>query len=107
MDFDVLPGPGLAEVARTVMARACAAVVNCLGPRTRCMATIPMQVSETGQPILRPRHGPELARGRRRHERQKKPSEGLFFHDGILIMRLSQRRAMNRAPFERRTFIYR
>jgi hypothetical protein len=62
MDFDVLPGPGLAEVARTVMARACAAVVNCAGSRTRCMATVPMQVSETGQPILRPRHGSELAR---------------------------------------------
>jgi hypothetical protein len=62
MDFDVLPGPGLAELARTIMARACAAVVNCAGPRVRCVATVPMQVSETGQPILLPRHGSELAR---------------------------------------------
>jgi hypothetical protein len=62
MDFDVLPGPGLAELARTVMARACAAVVNCAGPRVHCVATVPMQVSETGQPILLPRHGSELAR---------------------------------------------
>jgi hypothetical protein len=62
MDFEVLPGPGLAEVARTVMARACAAVVNCAGPSNFCVATVPLQVSVTGQPILLARHGSELAR---------------------------------------------
>lgn len=34
------------------MARACAAVVNCAGPGNFCVATVPLQVSETGQPIL-------------------------------------------------------
>jgi hypothetical protein len=62
MGFDVLPGPGLAELARTVMARACAAVVNCASPGNYCVATVPMQVSQTGQPILLPRRGSQLAR---------------------------------------------
>src|SRR5215470_5825690 len=62
MDFEVLPGPGLAEVARTAMARACAAVVNCAGPSNYCVATVPLQVSQSGQPILLARRGSELAR---------------------------------------------
>src|ERR1700745_989524 len=62
MDFDVVPGPGLAELARTVMARSCAAVVNCAGPDNFCLATVPMQVSPTRQPLLLARPGSRRAR---------------------------------------------
>jgi len=60
MDFDVLPGPPLAELARTAMARACAAVVSCTG--SQGSATVPVRVSQAGQPILLPRGGSALAR---------------------------------------------
>ncbi len=61
MDFDVLPGPPLAELARTTMARACAAVVSCAGPRSLRAATVPVRVNQAGHPILLPRHGSALA----------------------------------------------
>jgi hypothetical protein len=60
MDFDVLPGPPLPELARTAMARACAAVVSCTGAHGS--ATVPVRVSRAGQPILLPRDGSALAR---------------------------------------------
>ena len=62
MDFDVLPGPPLAELARTAMARACAAVVSCAGPGGLQAATVPVRVSREGHPILLPRRGSALAR---------------------------------------------
>jgi hypothetical protein len=62
MDFDVLPGPPLPELARTTMARACAAVVSCAGPAELRAATVPVRVSREGHPILLPRHGSALAR---------------------------------------------
>jgi hypothetical protein len=60
MDFDVLPGPPLAELARTTMDRACAAVIGYAGSRSAPMATVPLRVSLTGHPILLPRHGSAL-----------------------------------------------
>jgi hypothetical protein len=57
MDFDVLPGPPLAEQARTAMDRACAAVVIYPGSRSLPMATVPVRASRTGHPILLPRPG--------------------------------------------------
>lgn len=62
MDFDVLPGPPLAELARTAMSCACAAVITCPGSGDLRPATVPMRVSRTGHPILLPRGGSELAR---------------------------------------------
>lgn len=60
MDFDVLPGPPLAELARTAMDRACAAVVIYPGPRSFPMATVPVRTSRTGHPILLPGRGSVL-----------------------------------------------
>ena len=62
MDFDVLPGPPLAELARTAMARACAAVVGCVGSRGLRAFTVPVRISPAGHPILLPRRGSALAR---------------------------------------------
>lgn len=62
MDFDVLPGPPLAELARTAMSCACAAVITCPETRGRTTATVPMRASRTGHPILLPRGGSALAR---------------------------------------------
>jgi hypothetical protein len=61
MDFDVLPGPPLAELARTVMARACAAVVGWAGPRGLPGFAVPVRISPAGYPILLPRPGSALA----------------------------------------------
>jgi hypothetical protein len=58
MDFDVLPGPPLAELARTTMARAFAATVSWAGARD----TVPMRADRTGQPVLLPHGGSPLAR---------------------------------------------
>ena len=62
MDFDVLPGPPLAELARTTMALACAAVVNCPESRGLPPMTVPVRASRTGGPVLLPRHESALAR---------------------------------------------
>jgi len=62
MDFDVLPGPPLAELARTAMDRACAAVVIYPGSHSLPMATVPVRASRTGHPILLPRRGSVLDR---------------------------------------------
>jgi hypothetical protein len=61
MEFDVLPGPSLAELARTAMARACAAVVGCSGFRGLPAFTVPVRISADGHPILIPRPGSALA----------------------------------------------
>jgi hypothetical protein len=58
MDFDVLPGPPLAELARTTMARAFAATVSWAGARD----TVPMRADRTGRPVLLPHGGSALAR---------------------------------------------
>ncbi len=60
MDFDVLPGPPLAELARTTMDRASAAVIGYAGSRSVPLAAVPVRVSLTGHPILLPRHGSVL-----------------------------------------------
>src|SRR5215472_52183 len=60
MDFDVLPGPPLAEQARTVMDRACAAVVSCGVPGIPTGTVVPVRASQTGHPILLPHPGSVL-----------------------------------------------
>jgi len=62
MNFDILPGPPLPELARTAMARACSAVVSCAGSRELRAAAVPVRVSQAGHPILLPRQGSALAR---------------------------------------------
>jgi hypothetical protein len=62
MDFDVLPGPPLPELARTTVARACAAVVSCAGSAELRAATVPLRASQEGHPVLLPRRGSALAR---------------------------------------------
>jgi hypothetical protein len=62
MDFGVLSGPSLPELARTAMARACAAVVSCGGPPDLPAATVPVRATAAGAPVLLPRPGSALAR---------------------------------------------
>lgn len=62
MDFDVLPGPPLAELARTTMTSVSAAVVTCPGPAVLPPATVPVRTGQRGDPVLLPRPGSMLAR---------------------------------------------
>jgi hypothetical protein len=62
MDFDVLPGPPLAELARTTMASISAAVVTCAGTAAFPSATVPVRAGRRGDPVLLPRPGSILAR---------------------------------------------
>jgi hypothetical protein len=62
MDFDVLPGPPLAELARTTLARAVAASVACVGSREIPPMAVPLRVGPAGLPILLPSEGSLLAR---------------------------------------------
>jgi hypothetical protein len=57
MDFEVLPGPSLAELARTAVASAPAATVSCASP-----ATVVMRAGPAGQPVLLPADGSLAAR---------------------------------------------
>jgi hypothetical protein len=61
MDFDVLSGPPLAELARTTMASVSAAVVTCAGSPALLPSTVPVRAGRTGAPILLPRPGSSLA----------------------------------------------
>jgi hypothetical protein len=62
MDFEVLPGPSLPELARTAMARAVAATVSCPGTRDLPPATVPVQADHAGRPVLVPATESTLAR---------------------------------------------
>jgi hypothetical protein len=62
MDFEVLPGPSLPELARTAMARAVAATVRCRGVGEFIPATVPVRADQGGQPVLLPRDGSAFAR---------------------------------------------
>ena len=62
MDFDVLPGPPLAEQARTIIDRACAAVVSSAVPGIPPATVVPVRASRTGRPILLPQPGSMLDR---------------------------------------------
>lgn len=62
MDFDVLPGPPLAELARTVMARAVAATVTCAGSQGIPAMTVPLRTDPAGRPVLLPAAGSLLER---------------------------------------------
>ncbi len=61
MDFDVLPGPSRAELARTALARAAAAAVTAAGPDGCAFAAVPVRVNAAGQPVLLPAAGSALA----------------------------------------------
>ena len=64
MDFDVLPGPSLPELARTALARAAAATVSDVG----CLADaapagkVPVRAARDGSPLLLPAAGSPLER---------------------------------------------
>jgi hypothetical protein len=64
MDLAVLPGPSLAELARTAVARATAATIACqTQPAGSCpQAGVAMRADPAGQPILLPAPGSALAR---------------------------------------------
>jgi hypothetical protein len=62
MDFDVLPGPPLAELARTTMASVSAAVVTSAGSPALLPATVPIRAGRRGGPLLLPSPGSMLAR---------------------------------------------
>jgi hypothetical protein len=62
MDLAVLPGPSLAELARTAVARATAATVACADAAAPAPAqAVPLRAGPAGQPILLPALGSELA----------------------------------------------
>jgi hypothetical protein len=54
MDFEVLPGPSLPEVARTALARAPAVTVSDAGSRgaLAAMGTVPVRAGPDGNPLL-------------------------------------------------------
>jgi hypothetical protein len=59
MDFEVLPGPTVAELARTAVARAPAATLTCDSPagHRAPAATVIMRAGPAGQPVLLPADG--------------------------------------------------
>jgi hypothetical protein len=64
MEFDVLPGPSLPELARTAVARAATATVSAAGVPGGAAAAGPVPVRSTrdGSPLLLPSAGSPLAR---------------------------------------------
>jgi hypothetical protein len=62
MDFDVLPGPPLPELARTAMARADVATVSHAGSPRAPLGTVPVRADAAGRPVLLPDVGSRLAR---------------------------------------------
>ena len=64
MDFDVLPGPPLPELARTALARAATATVSAAtvpgGPAAA--GPVPVRSTRDGSPLLLPAAGSPLAR---------------------------------------------
>jgi hypothetical protein len=64
MDFDVLPGPSLPELARTALARAATATVSAVtvpdGPAA--LAPVPVRSTRDGSPVLLTAAGSPLAR---------------------------------------------
>jgi hypothetical protein len=64
MDFEVLPGPSLPELARTALARAAAATVSHASPASSPPAAIqvPVRASPDGSPVLLPGAGSLLDR---------------------------------------------
>jgi hypothetical protein len=64
MDFEVLPGPSLPELARTALARAAAATVSDANPVVVPPAAgpVPVRSARDGSPLLLPATGSPLAR---------------------------------------------
>ncbi len=60
MDFDVLPGPSLPELARTALARAATATVSAVGGAAP--GPVPVRSTRDGSPLLLPSAGSPLAR---------------------------------------------
>ena len=61
MDFEVLPGPPLAELALTTMARAVNATVSCAGTRELPPATVVVRADYAGRPVIVPNSESTLA----------------------------------------------
>jgi hypothetical protein len=57
MDFDVLPGPSLPELARTALARAAAATVSDASLATGPAGPVPVRAGRDGSPLLLPATG--------------------------------------------------
>jgi hypothetical protein len=64
MDFEVLPGPPLPELARTTLARAAAATVSDASPIVAppTAASVPVRSARDGSPLLLPATGSPAAR---------------------------------------------
>ncbi len=64
MDFDVLPGPSLPELARTALARAATATISVgtVDGGPAAAGTIPVRSTRDGSPLLLPAAGSPLAR---------------------------------------------
>jgi hypothetical protein len=64
MDFEVLPGPSLPELARTALARAAAATVSDANPIVIPPAAgpVPVRSGRDGSPLLLPASGSPVAR---------------------------------------------
>ena len=62
MDFDVLPGPSLPELARTALARAATANVSVASAPGGQAAPVPVRSTRDGSPLLLPAAGSPLAR---------------------------------------------
>jgi hypothetical protein len=61
MDFDVLPGPSLPELARTALARAATATVSAVTvPGGPAAAPVPVRATRDGSPLLLPAAGSPL-----------------------------------------------
>jgi hypothetical protein len=72
MDFEVLPGPSLPELARTALARAAAATVSDPDPAGRpVVGQVPLRATWDGRPVLLPASGSWLAQ--RLSARRSKP----------------------------------
>src|SRR5258708_29178850 len=72
MDFGVLPGPSLPELARTALARAAAATVRDAAPGGRPAAgQVPIRATWDGRPVLLPATGSWLEQ--RLSARRSKP----------------------------------
>lgn len=63
MEFDVLPGPSLPELARTALVRAATATVSAAVPGGPALAApVPVRATWDGSPLLLPAAGSALAR---------------------------------------------
>ena len=90
MDFDVLPGPSLPELARTALARAAAATVSDAVPgipsgRPVVPGQVPVRATWDGRPVLLPASGSWLEQ--RLSARRAKPAPDPLWRVAPAILR--------------------